>query len=201
MWSDTQQCVNDHDFPSYAVGKGIPYTIYDTLANRGTVFLGTTHDTPDFAVDSIEKWWQKEGSYRYPRAQKLLILADSGGSNSARSRVWKYDIQEKLCDRYGLYITLCHYSPGASKWNPVEHRLLSEITKNWAGKPLTSYETMLKFIRTTKTSTRLKVSAHFVRKHYKPGRKVTDEQMESISIIRHETFPNWNYTITPRQKM
>ena len=141
---------------------------------------------------------EKEGSYQYPGAQDLLILADSGGSNSVRSRVWKYDIQENLCDRYGLSVTVCHYPPGASKWNPADHRLHSEVSKNWAGKPLRTYETMLKLIRTTKTSTGLQVSAHFVRRHYKLGRKVTDEQMKSLSIKRHATFPAWNYTITPR---
>ena len=198
VWGNTEQCVNDHDFASYAIGKAIPYSIYNTNLNRGTVFVGTTYDTPSFAVDCIEKWWLKEGCIFIPTSRKILILADGGGSNSSRSRVWKHDIQEKLCDRHGLFVTVCHYPPGASKWNPVEHRLHSEISKNWAGKPLNSYETVLKYLRTTKTSTGLKVNAQFVRKHYKLGQKVTDEQMSSISIVRHDTFPNWNYTIKPR---
>ena len=198
VWSDIEIRVNDHDFASYAIGKAIPYSIYNMILNRGTVFVGKTYDTPRFAVDCIEKWWQKEGSILHPTSRKLLILADSGGSNSSRSRVWKYDLQEKLCDRHGLITTVCHYPPGASKWNPVEHRLHSQITKNWEGKPLTSYETVLKYIRRTKTTTGLKVNAHFVRKHYKLGEKVTDKQMESLSIVRHNIFPNWNYTISPR---
>jgi len=198
VWNNTEQRVNDHDFASYAIGKAIPYSIYNINLNRGTVFVGTTYDTPSFAVDCIDKWWLQEGCISHPDSRKFLILADGGGSNSSRSRVWKHDIQEKLCDRHGLSITVCHYPPGASKWNPVEHRLHSEISKNWAGKPLKSYETVLKYIRRTKTSTGLKVNAHFVRKHYKLGQKVTDEQMESISIVRHDTFPNWNYTIKPR---
>jgi len=198
VWCDTEVWVNDHDFPSHAIGKAIPYSIYNMILNRGTVFVGTTYDTPSFAVDCIETWWQKEGRILHPTSRKLLILADGGGSNSSRSRVWKYNLQEKVCDRYGLSTTVCHYPPGTSKWNPVEHRLHSQITKNWEGKPLTSYETVLKFIRKTKTTTGLKVNAHFVRRHYKLGQKITDEQMESISIDRHVTFPNWNYTISPR---
>jgi len=198
VWGNKEECVNDHDFASYAIGKAIPYSIYNTNLNRGTVFVGTTYDTPNFAVDCIEKWWLKEGYILNPTSKKVLILADGGGSNSSRSRVWKHDIQEKLCDRHGLSITVCHYPPGASKWNPVEHRLHSEISKNWAGKPLNSYETVLKYLRKTKTSTGLKVNAHFVRQHYKLGQKATDEQMASISIARHDTFPNWNYTIRPR---
>lgn len=196
--SDREECVNDHDFPCYAVGKGVPFSIYDIGANRGTVFVGTTRDTPTFAVDCVEKWWETEGCIRYPDTSEILILADSGGSNSSRSGVWKYDIQEKICNRHGLSVTVCHYPPGASKWNPAEHRLHSEISKNWAGKPLTSYETMLKYIRTTKTSAGLKVNAHYVRKHCKLGRKITDRQMNSVSIVRHEIFPKWNYTIKPR---
>jgi len=198
VWRNKEQRVNDHDFASYAIGKAIPYSIYNTNLNRGTVFVGTTYDTPSFAVDCIEKWWLKEGKAFNPATQKILILADGGGSNSSRSRVWKHDIQEKLCNRHDLSITVCHYPPGASKWNPVEHRLHSEISKNWTGKPLDSYETVLKYLRKTKTSTGLKVNAHFVRKHYKLGQKATDKQMAAISIVRHETFPNWNYTIIPR---
>jgi len=115
VWSDKEIPVNDHDFPSYANGKAIPYSIYNMTLNRGTVFVGTTHDTPRFAVDCIEKWWQKEGRILHPSSRKLLIFADSGGSNSSRSRVWKYDIQAKLCDKHGLITTVCHYPPGASK--------------------------------------------------------------------------------------
>ena len=200
-WARQSKLVNDHDFSTYAIGKGIPFGIYDTIVNLGSVYLGTTHDTSSFAVDSIAKWWENERKQRYPNARKIYILADNGGSNSARSRVWKYRLQEKLCDRYGLSITVSHYPPGASKWNPIEHRLFSEISKNWAGEPLETYEKMLKSIRTTRTSTGLKVKAYFVRKHYKTGEKVSDVQMESLSIKPHEVFPAWNYTINPRTKM
>ena len=200
-WRRQSKLTNDHDFATYAVGKGIPFGIYDTLANLGTVYLGTTHDTASFAVDSIVKWWKDEGSKRYPKAKKIYILADNGGSNSSRSRVWKHRLQEKLCDQWALSAIVSHYPPGASKWNPIEHRLFSEISKNWAGEPLETYEKTLKLIRTTKTATGLKVKAHFVRKHYKTGEKISDEQMGSISIKPHKTFSNWNYTLNPRKKM
>ena len=195
-WQRESIPVNDHDFPSDAKGKGIPFGIYDTIANLGTVYLGTTYDTPSFAVDSIVKWWKNEGSRRYPNKREIYVLADSGGSNSARSRVWKYGLQKKLCDQYGLSVTVSHYPPGASKWNPIEHRLFSEISKNWAGEPLITYEKMLKSIRTTKTTTGLKVKAHFVRKYYRKGEKISNECMASLSIAPHEAFPSWNYTIT-----
>ena len=191
--------VNDHDFASYSEGKGIPYGVYDTQANQGTVFIGITFDTAEFAVESIEKWWRKEGLRRYPQRKNILILADGGGSNGSRSRSWKLGIQEKLSDRHGLEVTVAHYSPGTSKWNPIEHRLFAEISKNWAGIPLANYETMLKYIRSTKTKTGLKIKAHLVRKKYKKGKKVADEQMSQIQIDKHDTLPDWNYTITPRK--
>lgn len=196
-WGKEPILVKDHDFPSDAAGKAIPYGIYDTQTNRGTVFLGTTHDTPAFAVDSIESWWNTEGEKRYPGADKILILADSGGSNSARSRVWKYRLQKNLCDIYGLKVSVCHYPPGSSKWNPIEHRLFSEISKNWAGKPLVHYETVLKYIRTTKTSSDLKVKAHFVRKKYVTGERVSDKQMKQLVIKKDKKLPQWNYTLAP----
>jgi hypothetical protein len=196
-WERSPIPVNDHDFPSDALGKAIPYGIYDTQNNRGTVFLGTSHDTPAFAVDSVESWWESEGKERYPNADQLLILADSGGSNSSRSRVWKYRLQRNLCDRHGLTVRICHYPPGASKWNPIEHRLFSEISKNWSGKPLTRYETVLKYIRTTKTSSGLNVKAHYVRKKYKTGERVSNKDMKQINIESEPTLPKWNYTLTP----
>lgn len=196
-WERDPVLVKDHDFPSDALGKAIPYGIYDIQENRGSIFLGTTCDTPAFSVDSIESWWKIEGRKRYPNANKLLILADSGGSNSARSRVWKYRIQEKLCDQYELSVSVSHYPPGSSKWNPIEHRLFSEISKNWAGRPLDSFETALKYIRTTKTSSGLTVKASLVRKKYKTGEKVSDKQLRQLSIERHETLPGWNYTLIP----
>jgi len=200
-WQRNSKKVNDHDFPSYSVGKGIPFGIYDTITNLGSVYLGTTHDTPAFAVDSITKWWEEEGMKRYPNAKELYILADSGGSNSARSRAWKYRLQTKICNEYGLSITVSHYPSGASKWNPIEHRLFSEISKNWSGEPLETYEKTLKLIRTTKTTTGLKVKSHFVRKHYKTGEKVSDSEMESLSIMPHANFPTLNYTLNPKTRM
>ena len=195
-WQESPIEVKDHDFPSDAKGKAIPYGIYDTQKNIGTVFLGVTRDTPSFAVDSIETWWKTEGKDNYPDVKELLILADSGGSNSCRSRVWKYKIQKNICNRYGLSIRVSHYPPGSSKWNPIEHRLFSEVSKNWAGRPLDSYETVLKYIRTTKTSTGLKVKAHFVRKNYKTGEKVSNKQMDQIAI-KNGLLPEWNYILHP----
>lgn len=196
-WEKEPVEVNDHDFPSDATGKAIPYGIYDTQMNRGSIFLGTTHDTPAFAVDSIVSWWDNEGQNSYPCADEILILADCGESNSARSIVWKYRLKQKLCDDYGLTVHVCHYPPGSSKWNPIEHRMFAEISKNWAGKPLTCYETVLKYIRTTKTSGNLKLKAYYVRKKYETGERVSDKKMKTLGIIKHKTLPQWNYTLTP----
>ena len=157
-WDRAPELVKDHDFPSEAEGRAIPYGIYDPLANTGTVFVGATADTPAFAVDCIEKWWRTEGRKRYPRAAALQILADSGGSNGCRPRAWKFNLQHRLCNRHGLRVTVAHYPTAASKWNPIEHRLFCEISKNWAGRPLDSYETILKYLRTTRTATGLRVS-------------------------------------------
>lgn len=198
-WNQEPICVNDHDFRSYAVGMGIPYGIYDTLKNTGSIFVGTSYDTPEFSVESIESWWLNEGKKQYSNSQKILILADCGGSNHVRSRVWKNEIQEKLCDTHGISVTVTHYPPGTSKWNPIEHRLFSEISKNWAGKPLESYETMLNYIRTTKTSKGLKVNAYLIRKEYRKGQRISDDQMSKLSITQHEDLPKWNYTLTPRK--
>lgn len=197
-WCIEGEDVYDHDFLQYAVGKFIPFSIYDTIANIGSVFVGITHDTPSFAVDSIVKWWSLEGRNRYSDSKYLLILADSGGSNSYRSRVWKNELQEKLCDHYGLTVSITHFPPGCSKWNPADHRLHSEISKNWAGKPLKTYETALKLIRTTTTKTGLKVNAYFNRKQYDLGKKVSDEKMRCLPIRTHNNFPSWNYTLYPK---
>lgn len=187
--------VNVYDYPSDAEGKGAPYGIYDILANTGTVFVGTSYDTPSFAVESIESWWNMVGKANSVNSSKVLILADGGGSNSSRSRVWKYELQEKICSKHEVDITVCHYPPGCSKWNPIEHRLFSAISDNWRGVPLRSYEVMLNHIKTTKNSKGLKVGAHLVTKHYEKGKKISDKQMASLKIKRHETFPNWNYTL------
>ena len=197
-WDRSPELVNDHDFPSDAEGLAIPYGIYDPRANAGTVFVGRTADTPAFAVDCIEKWWRTEGRKHYPQAQSLQILADGGGSsNSSTARAWKCNLQHRLCNRHRLRVTVAHYPPATSKWNPIEHRLFCEISKNWAGRPLDSYETILNYLRTTRTSTGLRVRAHLVRKTYKTGVKVTDAQMRELRITPNSVMPKWNYTIEP----
>jgi hypothetical protein len=196
-WQKDAYQVNDHDFLQDAVGMAIPYGIYDTEANRGFVAVGTTHETPEFAVDSITQWWRLFGKSAYPDRNELLILADCGGSNGARLHAWKYHLQHRLCDPHGLKVTVCHYPPGASKWNPIEHHLFSYISRNWAGKPLETYETVLKYIQTTKTSTGLKVKASLVVKNYEKGEKIPAADMERLSIEMHKTFPKWNYTLQP----
>src|SRR5258708_2030932 len=150
-WDRSSVPVNDHDFRSDASGVGISYGIYDPPNNRGTVCVGTSHDTPAFAVHSIVTWWKREGSRRHGRAPKLLILADAGGSNSCRVAAWKTEIQTQLCNAFGITVTIAHYPTGASKWNPIEHRLFSEISKRWTPAPLVSYQKMLNLIRSPKT--------------------------------------------------
>ena len=196
-WRQQAHQVNDHDFRSLAEGMAVPYGIYDVEANRGFVCVGASSDTPEFAVECIVKWWRAEGRERYAGANELVILADGGGSNGSRCRLWKSALQEKLCDRHGISVTVAHYPPGASKWNPIEHRLFSEISKNWAGEPLDSYETILKFIRTTKTRTGLKVRSQLVTKQYERRIRVSDERMKQLNITPHETLPKWNYTLSP----
>lgn len=195
--------VSDHDFRQYAEGVAIGRGVYDVQANTGFMCIGIHHDTPAFAVDSIAKWWKQVGVKRYPGRKELLVLADAGGSNGYRVRAWKYEIQRKLCDSHGLCVTVCHYPPGASKWNPIEHRLFSGISNNWQGIPLNSYETILKYMRTTKTEPKagpgLKVRAILVRNKYGNGQKVSDDQMSLLSLKRHETLPLWNYSILPRK--
>ncbi len=196
-WDRAPVLVKDHDFRSEAKGLAIPYGVYDTQANTGTVYVGATADTPAFAVDCIEKWWRTEGRKRYPDANCLHVLADSGGSNGCTPRAWKFSLQHRLCNRHGLRVSVAHYPPATSKWNPIEHRLFCEISKNWAGRPLDSYETILKHLRTTRTATGLRVRAHLVRKAYETGVKVTDAQMTGLRLTRDSDLPKWNYTIEP----
>jgi hypothetical protein len=153
-WDRIPVRVNDHDFRSDAIGVAIPYGIYDLLANRGSVFVGVSHDTAAFAAHSIAGWWKRDGADRYRRGRQLLILADTGGSNSCRTGAWKTELQTQFCNGFGLTVTVAHYPTGASKWNPIEHRLFSEISKNWAAEPLDSYPKVLSFIRNTCTRTR-----------------------------------------------
>jgi Rhodopirellula transposase DDE domain len=197
-WALERRAVLDHDFPSDAKGVAIPYGIYLPIPNVGTVFVGTSHDTPEFAVDCIEAWWRLDGRDRFPSLDHLLILADAGGSNGHRCRAWKYFLQHRLCDSHRLTVTVAHYPSGASKWNPIEHRLFSAVSKNWAGVPLESYETILNFIRTTTTKTGLRVQSTLVNKEYETGIKITVKQMASLSIEYSPSLPRWNYTIRPR---
>ena len=195
-WSDKPVEVRDHDFLSEAIGKAVPYGIYDVQANRGTVIVGVSRDTGEFAADAVEIWWLTEGRYRYAGVSEFAILADGGGANGPTNRIWKYSLFQ-LARRHGLTITVAHYPPGASKWNPIEHRLFSEISKNWAGRPLDSFQTVLNYIQTTTTTTGLQVRAHFVPKVYKKGEgaKITDAQMRELVITKDKALPKWNYTL------
>jgi hypothetical protein len=197
-WRREAESVNDHDFKSDAIGQAVPYGLYDVNHNRGYVYVGQSADTAEFAVDMIACWWQEVGQYDFPEAPCLLILCDSGGSNGYRLRLWKVRLQEQLADRLGLEISVCHYPTGASKWNPVEHRLFGPISINWAGKPLRSFETMLALIRGTTTQTGLQVAAFLVEQTYQRGIKVADEVMQGLNLERHTTCPIWNYTLHPR---
>ena len=196
-WDRTPQLVRDHDFRSEAHGIAIPYGVYDPQANAGAVFVGPSFDTPAFTVDCIEKWWRTEGRQRYPGASQLHILADSGGSNSCTSRAWKYHLQHRLCAPHALTVTVAHYPTATSKWNPIEHRLFCEISKNWAARPLTDYPTILRYLRTTTTRTGLRVRAHRVRRVYKKGVRISDDQMRKLNLTKASDMPKWNYTLSP----
>jgi hypothetical protein len=198
LYSATAPEVNTHDFPDDADAKAIPYGIYDPRANEGVVYIGLSGNTPDFAVAAHRRWWQQVGRRRYPARSRLLILADSGGSNGYRARRWKQQLQVRLADPFGLELTVCHYPTGASKWNPIEHRLFSQISQTWAGTPLTSVAVVLDAIRNTRTTTGLRVRAQVLAGVYQRGCRVTDEEMASLNIKRHKTCPQWNYTIKPR---
>jgi hypothetical protein len=198
IWSQEPEEVNVHDFPQDAVGRAVPYGLYDLQNNRGTVYVGQSADTPAFAVDNIVRWCETERLVYFPEATQLMIEADCGGSNSYRSRAWKRDLQVKVADAFGLTVTVCHYPTGASKWNPIEHRLFSEISKSWAGCPLRSYDLMLHYIQDTKTQTGLTVQAHLVSEKYETGVKVPDEEMDALNIEFNDVCPQWNYTIRPR---
>ncbi|HSS63860.1 MAG TPA: ISAzo13 family transposase [Gammaproteobacteria bacterium] len=198
-WSAQTTDVYMHDFPSEALARAVPYGIYDTARNEGYVHLGQSADTPEFAVDAIVAWWRELGQSHYQDVPELLVLADCGGSNGYRSRNWKRQLQVELVDAFGLSVTVCHYPSGASKWNPIEHRLFSEITKTWAGTPLRSFEVMLACLEQTTTETGLTVAAHLVERAYATGIRVSDAEMEALAVEWHATCPQWNYAIRPRQ--
>jgi hypothetical protein len=198
VWSREAEAVNIHDFLGEGLGRAVPYGIYDVTANRGSVYVGASGDTPRFAVEAIARWWEETGPVVYPDADHLLILADAGGSNGCRPRLWKQQLQERVCDRLGLTVTVCHYPTGCSKWNPIEHRLFSQISLNWAGKPLRTWETMLGHIRATTTTTGLTVDACLLDGAFPTGQSVSDADMDALLLDRHDVCPNWNYTLRPR---
>lgn len=189
--------VDVHDFPSDALGKAIPYGVYDIGANSGFVSVGVDHDTPVFAVASIEAWWMRIGVKRYPGATELFITADAGGSNGYRSRVWKYELQH-LAERLGIVIHVSHFPPGTSKWNKVEHRLFSYISINWRGRPLRTYETVIGLIGNTTNSGGLVVQARLDRRSYPIGRKVSEKDFSTLNIQKNDFHGDWNYIIRPR---
>jgi hypothetical protein len=190
--------VNTHDFPSQAEGKAIPYGIYDLANDEGWVSVGIDHDTSQFAAASILAWWENLGQERFPEASTLTITADCGGSNGNRTRLWKTELQ-RLADHTGLSITVCHFPPGTSKWNKIEHRLFSYISINWRGKPLTSHQTVIDLIAATTTKTGLKVYARLDPGAYPDKLTITDQQLGSVSLEGHPFHPEWNYTIKPRR--
>ena len=188
--------VNVHDFPSDAEGKAIPYGIYDLGANTGWVSVGTDHDTSAFAVQAVRRWWRADGSARYPAARRLLICADSGGSNAARARAWKVELA-RLAAETGLEVTVCHYPPGTSKWNKVEHRLFAQITRNWRGRPLTSHQAVVELISATTTTTGLTVHAELDTSEYPTGLRYTTKQVAALPISKHSFHEDWNYCVRP----
>lgn len=190
--------VNEHSFASLAQCVAAPYGIYDILTNAGYVWVSTSRDTPASAVTAIKRWWFQSGRSMYPNAKELLILADSGGSNSCRSRAWKYRLQSDICDPCDLTVTVCHYPTGCSKYNPIERRLFSHISMNWLGKPLINLEVMLGYIRGTTTQSGLTVQAFMMDEEFTGGQRVSTTEMDTVAIHSHDTCPNWNYTIQPR---
>ena len=193
------ELVDVHDFPGDAVGKAIPYGIFDVASNAGFVSVGVDHDTPVFAVTSIEAWWKQVGEPRYPKARELFITADAGGSNSYRSHVWKHQLQ-RLADKLDLAIHVSHFPPGTSKWNKVEHRLFSFISINWRGRPLRSYETVINLISNTTNRGGLVVRARLDRRHYPTGKKVSKKELRTLNIERDGFHGDWNYVIRPRKQ-
>ena len=190
--------VNVHDFPDKKLGKAIPYGVYDLASNEGWVSVGIDHDTARFATASILRWWREMGAQRFPRATELMITADGGGSNSSRNRLWKVALQE-LADELGLTLQVCHFPPGTSKWNKIEHRLFCFITKNWRGRPLTSYEVIVSLIGSTTTKTGLKVRAALDTSTYETGIEVSDAELACVQMTPAAFHGEWNYSIRPRK--
>jgi len=191
--------VRVHDFIDKDLGKAIPYGVYDVTKNLGWVSVGIDHDTPEFAVETIRRWWLKMGAGTYPHAKRLLITADAGGSNSYRARLWKSKLQE-FADNTGLHVEVCHFPPSTSKWNKIEHRLFCHITENWRGRPLVSHEVIVQLIGATTTSAGLQVAAALDEQEYEKGKRVTDEVMRSLKIKPGRFCGDWNYSISPRKR-
>jgi hypothetical protein len=197
VWCQKPVSVNIYDFRSLAQGVAIPYGLYDLTRNAGYVFVGTSADTSEFAVEALRWWWTTYGRLDYPQVPALLILADGGGSNGYRSRLWKYTLQHQIVNPHGLAVTVAHYPTGASKWNPADHRLFSAISCNWAGEPLSSYGKILDLIEATTTQAGLVVLATLTNETYATGIKISDEQMATVNLEKDTTLPHWNYTIKP----
>ncbi len=192
--------VRVHDFIDPALGKVIPYGVYDLARNAGWVNVGIDHDTPEFAVESIARWWRSMGRRAYPDATELLITADGGGSNASRSRLWKLELQ-CFADRSGLAISVSHFPPGTSKWNKIEHRLFCHITENWRGRPLIDHETVVQLIGSVRTTAGLTVKAKLDTREYPTGIKVSDAEMDALLITREAFHGEWNYTLQPRRNL
>jgi hypothetical protein len=197
-WRQEAEAVNVHDFRGQGLGRAVPYGIYDVTHNQGVVYVGSSGDTAQFAVEALVRWWQTTGQTTFREADHLLILADGGGSNGCRSRLWKQQLQERMCDELGLTVTVCHYPTGCSKWNPIEHRLFGPISLTWAGYPLRTWETMLTYIGGTTTTTGLEVGAERLDGDYATGLRVTDAEMATLNLTAHDVCPAWNYTLCPR---
>lgn len=190
--------VRVYDFMDKKLGKAIPYGVYDVTNNEGWVSVGINHDTAEFAVATILRWWQQMGVLVYPKADALLIIADGGGSNGSRTRLWKRQLQQ-LADVTGLHISVCHFPPGTSKWNKIEHRMFAHITQNWRGRPLLTHEVIVKLIGSTATRTGLRIQAALDTKTYQTGIKVTHQEMEEINLTRCEFHGEWNYQLAPSE--
>lgn len=188
--------VKTHDFPDKELGKAVPYGVYDVTHNEAGVSVGISHDTAEFAVAAIRRWWQRMGRQRYPQAKRLLITADCGGSNSPRTRLWRWALQQ-FANETGLKIELCHYPPGTSKWNRIEHRLFCHITRNWQGIPLETYEIVVNLIAATRTTQGLEVHAWMDERDYPKSKKVTPSQMSEVRLVRDTFHGEWNYKILP----
>ena len=194
-WNQSPPQVYSLDFPLRDTLRAVPYGIYDVQTNRGMVCVGVSGNTPDFAVEAIVRWWQREGRRRYAGKSKLLILADGGGANGSHPRRWRLQLQRRLANRYGLHITVCHYPPGASKWNPIEHLLFCQISLTWAGLPLTSLELMIEAMRSTKTTTGLCVAAFVLPGDFPTKVPVAKNEWARVRIYQHRTCPKWNLSL------